>query len=361
MPEEKRNTDKNTIQYDTSSPFITSPYRSGQEPVTAGQDNVAFEKDDLNANKGVTYNGGVVKTDVPADKQSNYDPSKVEGSKNLPNGTQMKIWYEELKIEDDTNIELANIVIESDPDDANRYFKKADLGDWYRVVMKRRRPKDTEKLLDTNVTSEKIRKHDKEKHKHERGNDKHRHRSSSGQGSNSSDTDERKGRNSRHKYEPTKHRSKNSDHRRHRSSERELSSTLPKSSKTKDSDKFSASLPLDSSVKRNNDGVDVPVKSMTPQAKVIMSKPVTKDIPHSAIKQVPEVKEGVTKFDTKETNLSQAPAPQSRVIMSQPKTASEDVKKVPMQVNSDKVITNIPSQKRPESVPRLNLFQSGKR
>lgn len=40
------------------------------------------------------------------------------------------------------SLELSSIVIESDPNDPNRYFKKADPGDWYRIIMKGKKPKD---------------------------------------------------------------------------------------------------------------------------------------------------------------------------------------------------------------------------
>jgi hypothetical protein len=56
-------------------------------------------------------------------KPKNYEPSERE--KDLLN-----------------HLELSSIVIESDPNDSNRYFKKDDPGDWYRVIMKGKKPRD---------------------------------------------------------------------------------------------------------------------------------------------------------------------------------------------------------------------------
>ena len=47
------------------------------------------------------------------------------------------------------NLELSSIVLESDPDDPNRYFKKSDPGDWYRVIMKKKQPKGLDTLTNT--------------------------------------------------------------------------------------------------------------------------------------------------------------------------------------------------------------------
>ena len=291
---------------------------------------------------------------------------------------------------EDEDIELGNIVIESDPDDSNRYFKKADLGDWYRLVMKGKRPKDTETLLDKNETGDKGSKHGKDKHKHER--EKHRgdidkHKTHSSQEEKSDEYGRREHRRkSRDKYD-TKDRSK-SPHKRHRkSSERELSSSLPKPSSSKGAgkDRLAASLPLDMSSSKiqnlSKSGHTSPIKmAQPPQSKLILSAPVMKDTVASQDKS--EVKEDQSKTDTKDAAVSQAAVPKTRLIMSQPKAetrtfpdskasetgkrsdiVSDDQKKAPVNISqgtaSDgKTAAKSQSQRRPEIVPRLNLTKS---
>lgn len=47
------------------------------------------------------------------------------------------------------HLELSTIVIENDPCDPNRYFKKTDPVDWYRVIMKGKKPCDSNSLINT--------------------------------------------------------------------------------------------------------------------------------------------------------------------------------------------------------------------
>ncbi|XP_052810121.1 mucin-4-like [Mya arenaria] len=63
------------------------------------------------------------------------------------------------------SLELSTINFESDPSDTNRYFKKEDPGDWYRVVMKGKKPKSSK-------SARKYKSNDKD-----HGKGKHRHRS----------------------------------------------------------------------------------------------------------------------------------------------------------------------------------------
>lgn len=51
------------------------------------------------------------------------------------------------------SLELSTIVIEQDPDDTNRYFKKKDPGDWYRVIIKGKTPRDPNSTLNTTKKS----------------------------------------------------------------------------------------------------------------------------------------------------------------------------------------------------------------
>lgn len=172
-PEEQKKTGGAATQYGTGSPFITSPYRAGEDPRTAGHaghENLAYERDDPKSDPKIIHDGnadkryknGDVKKDIStSDKKqadqshlARYDRLKDEESSNAQNGLHNTVKFEKMKTEDD-DIELGNIVIESDPDDSNRYFKKADLGDWYRLVMKGKRPKDTETLLDKNEVGDK--------------------------------------------------------------------------------------------------------------------------------------------------------------------------------------------------------------
>ena len=365
VPEEKKTSDTSATNYGTNSPFITAPYHSGQEPTAGGHDNVAFQGDNTKKEQtskfqNVTFNEAEKTKGNQSDKAYASPLPKAENGKNPQNGIQSKARYEEVNIKDD-NIELANIVIESDPDDVNRYFKKADLGDWYRVVMKRRPPKDTEKLLGENETKERTSKH--ERHKHERAGHKdrsHRHRSSLDHDGSLSDTNERTKRKSRDKYDPTKYGSESSAHSRYRSSERELSSSLPKpkTSNRKEIDKLATSLPLNSATQNQDDrkGVsNISAKIPAPQTRVIISKPIAPDASVSAYKSGHAISEGASKPVAKELA---PPPPQPRIILSQPKTSSVDntVKTVGT-VNQ----ASVPSQKRPESVPRLNLSESGRK
>ena len=43
------------------------------------------------------------------------------------------------------SLEMSTITIETDPEDPNRYFKKMDTGDWYRVIMKGKKPRKDKK------------------------------------------------------------------------------------------------------------------------------------------------------------------------------------------------------------------------
>ena len=366
VPEEKKTSDTSATNYGTSSPFITAPYHSSQEPTAGGHDNVAFQGDNTKKEQtskfqNVTFNEAEKTKHNQSDKAHASQLLKAENGKNPQNGIQSKARYEEVNFKDD-NIELTNIVIESDPDDVNRYFKKADLGDWYRVVMKRRPPKDTEKLLGENETKEKTGKH--ERHKHEGAGHKdrkHRHISSLDHDGSLSDTNERTKRISRDKYDPTKHGSESSAHSRHKSSERELSSSLhkPKTSNRKEIDKLAASLPLNSATQNQHDrkgASNNSAKIPAPQTRVIMSKPVEPDASVSANKSGNAISEGASKPVTKEP----APPPQPRIILSQPKTSSSSVDNTVKTVGTVNQ-ASVPSQKRPESVPRLNLSESGRK
>lgn len=57
------------------------------------------------------------------------------------------------------NLELSSIVIEHDPDDPNRYFKKSDPGDWYRVIMKGKTAKGEKKKSKSKKSKESSRRH----------------------------------------------------------------------------------------------------------------------------------------------------------------------------------------------------------
>lgn len=84
------------------------------------------------ANEDVTENLDLTKT------KEKFDPPVMS------NGTQGKPKvYEPTERERDLleSLELSSIVIESDPNDSNRYFRKSDPGDWYRVIMKGKKPK----------------------------------------------------------------------------------------------------------------------------------------------------------------------------------------------------------------------------
>ena len=259
-----------------------------------------------------------------------YDQLKSENDMSIPNGQTIKFNYEKLNIVDNADIALANIVIESDPDDSNRYFRKTDMGDWYRLIMKKKRPKDTEKLLDktTNDKGDKDTKH-KRNRESAGDNDGHKHRSRS-----------------RDKGDHRKHSSHSTDKRQHRSSGHELSSTLPKSTDAKATSKerLSASLPMQSSSTKGQSVNNSSVKqSAAPPSRVIMSRPLSVSNSRSASLENPKTVGTKESQVTKETSLSQVPAVRPRVIMSQPKpdTETKDPK--------------LPSQKRPENVPRLNL------
>ena len=260
-----------------------------------------------------------------------YDQQSKENDKSMPNGKTGKLNYAKLHIEDNANVDLANIVIENDPDDSNRYFKKTDMADWYRLIMKKKPPKDTEKLLDKTKGETEL------NHKQSEGradDDRHKHRSH-GKGT------------SGHRQ----HRSHTSDKRR-RSSDRELSSTLPntKDSKTTSKEKLSASLPMQSSSTKDHTvrtANPSPVKQPeTPQPRVIMSKPLSaSNLQSASLEHSNTGGPRDANSVAKDAPVSQPPVARARLIMSQPKQTSD------MEAKDSKV----PSQKRPENVPRLNL------
>lgn len=300
-----------------------------------------------------------------------YDKLENNDDKPIQNAQTNKPWYKKLNTADDTNIELASIVIESDPDDSNRYFRKSDMGDWYRIVMKKKRPKDTEKLINKMDIKGKSGKHGRDQsHHHSDKDQKSRHRPSFHQD----------GKESRDKHLYSKDRSHSPDKTRHRGSEQELSSTLPKArdAKTVDNERLTASLPMNASVTKNQpvkQSVNTsPVKqSATPSAKVIMSNPISPSKSKSASIENSKTMGAKGKSTLNEADFSQAPAPRPRIIMSQPKTSNnapkvfqsdnrtlDAVRRTSMQESSvdtkdDKSVARSQSQKRPESVPRLNL------
>lgn len=65
-------------------------------------------------------------------------------------GTGKPMAYEPSEREKDLldHLELSAIVIENDPNDPNRYFRKSDPGDWYRVIMKGKKPRDSKESRD---------------------------------------------------------------------------------------------------------------------------------------------------------------------------------------------------------------------
>lgn len=69
---------------------------------------------------------------------------------NTSTSTGKPMTYEPSEREKDLldHLELSAIVIESDPNDPNRYFKKSDPGDWYRVIMKGKKPRDSKESHD---------------------------------------------------------------------------------------------------------------------------------------------------------------------------------------------------------------------
>ena len=349
-PEEIWSSNKNTASNENTagSPFITSPYRSGQEPTNTGHENLAYENDndkkkiksnDTSKEKSETQKSVTIHDQSPMEKKNGHahstgsDKLNSAANNSVANGQVSKSnhWYEKLHIEDNANVDLANIVIENDPDDSNRYFKKTDMSDWYRLIMKKKPPKDTEKLLDkTNGKGETDIKHKQNSESVHGENDRHKHRSDD------------KGK-SGHRQ----HKSHTSDKRR-RSSEHELSSTLPKTTnaKTTSKEKMSASLPMQSSSTKDKTVNPSPVKqSVTPPPRVIMSRPLSASNSQSA--SLDHSKTGGTRNDhvTKETAVSQVPVARPRVILSQPKQSPD----------TDAKDSKLPSQKRPENVPRLNL------
>ena len=347
-PEEIWSSNKNTTSNENTagSPFITSPYRSGQEPTNTGHENLAYENDtdnkkiksnETSKEKSETQKSVTIQDSSPTEKKNGHMHStgsnklNSAADKSVANGQASKSnhWYEKLHIEDNANVDLANIVIENDPDDSNRYFKKTDMSDWYRLIMKKKPQKDTEKLLDkTNGKGETDIKHNSESVTAE--NDGHKHRSDD------------KGK-SGHRQ----HRSHTSDKRR-RSSEHELSSTLPKTTDAKPTskEKMSASLPMQPSSTKDKTVNPSPLKrSATPPPRVIMSRPLSASSSQSA--SLENSKTGGTRDEhvTKETAVSQVPVARPRVIMSQPKQSPD----------TETTDSKLQSQKRPENVPRLNL------
>jgi len=104
-----------------------------------------MERKQLEKVKNGTYNGtgktngSVTENDELAKAMETLNTSMLMGSTN----GKPKV-YEPTAREKDLleNLELSSIMIQSDPDDSNRYFKRTDPGDWYRVIMKGKESKD---------------------------------------------------------------------------------------------------------------------------------------------------------------------------------------------------------------------------
>lgn len=108
-----------------------------QPKATVEDETKEIEKTVIENGKGKA-NGNVTQNDELTKAMESLDTSMMMTTTN----GKPKV-YEPTERERDLleNLELSSIVIESDPNDPNRYFQKADPGDWYRVIMKQKAPK----------------------------------------------------------------------------------------------------------------------------------------------------------------------------------------------------------------------------